>query len=230
MRGTGKLFLNRHLVSCTFSWESTGRYYVSLTYIDAESPIMPFSGKQTGIDMGVRRIVTLDNGDFVENQRYWGAEKQRIRRLQKCLSRKVKDSNNYVKTRMRLARAHRCIANRRKNFIHQLSYYLVVNYDLIVIEDLHIKSMMRHRSLTIALTDASLYELRKQLVYKCAWYGKQLITVPRNFPSSQICSFCGTKAAFVKDTHIREWKCPICGAQHDRDQNAAINLLHYALA
>jgi putative transposase len=141
------------------------------------------------------------------------------------LSRKSKGSKNRNKARVKVARLHERIANQRNDTIHKMTTELVREYDLICIEDLAVKNMVKNRKLSKAISDVAWGEIKRQLGYKCAWYGKTLVKIGRFYPSSQTCGACGFINKKVKDLNVRDWTCPECGTYHDRDENAAKNIL-----
>lgn len=212
----------------TISKTSSGKYFASIS-AEVDIKALAKTKKSCGIDLGLKDFCVLNDGTKFENPRFLECSKRRLRLLQKSLSRKVYDSKNYEKTRIKLAKFYEYIANCRKDYLHKISLFLVRNYDIICAETLRVKNMLKNRKLAKAISDVSWYEFCQQLRYKCLWYNKQFIQIDIYFASSQICSNCGYKNSNVKDLDVREYDCPECGQHHDRDINAATNILNKGL-
>ena len=187
------------------------------------------TGACVGIDLGLKTLAVTSDGAAFDNPKSYQKNLKRMKRLQRSLSRKSKGSKNRIKAKSKLNKLHKHIKNQRKDAIHKMTHTLVRDYDVICIEDLKPSNMIKNHHLAQAISDASFGEIRRQLTYKCEWHNKKLIVVDRWFPSSQTCSECGYQNHDVKNLGIRWWKCPVCGKEHDRDVNAAVNILREGL-
>lgn len=213
--------------SVTVSRNARGQYHISIL-VEETITTLPPTGSQVGVDVGITSLVALSTGEKITNPKHEKRDRKVLARAQRALARKKKGSANRAKAKHRVARIHGRIADRRRDHLHKLSTRLVREYDTIAIEDLTVRNMVRNHSLARAISDASWSELRRQLEYKAGWYGRELIAIDRWYPSSKTCSACG---AIVEKLplNIREWTCR-CGTRHDRDVNAANNILAAGLA
>lgn len=211
----------------TVSRDRAGRWFVSLLCDDMIRQDAP-PEHAVGIDAGITSLVTLSTGEKICNPRHERSDHARMAKAQRDLARKAKGSNNREKARRKVARVHARITDRRQDFLHKLTTRLVRENQTVVIEDLAVRNLMKNRKMARAISDASWAELRRMLEYKCAWYGRELVAVGRFFPSSKLCGSCGTIREKLP-LNVREWTCD-CGTTHDRDVNAARNILAAGLA
>jgi putative transposase len=213
----------------TVKLEPSGRWFVSFLVVDPTVKQLPPTTKNIGLDAGISRLVTTSDGEKVTNPKHFNQKYRKLRAAQKTLSRRQKSSKNREKARIAVARIQTKIADARKDFLHKLTTQLVRENQTIAVEDLAVRNMVKNRSLARSISDAGWSELVRQLEYKCQWYGRELVKIDRFFPSSKRCGNCGHVIDKLP-LSIREWSCPQCGTTHDRDINAANNILAAGLA
>ena len=211
----------------TIKRTNTGKYFVSVC-CDVEIQEYAHTGNCIGLDLGIKDLIITSNGEKFENKSFLKKDEKKIKHLQRLYSKKQKGSKNREKARIRLATTHEKLGNKRKDYLHKLTTKLVKENDIICIEDLNVRGMLKNHKLSKSISDCSFSMIRSMLSYKCAWHGKKLIVIDRWFPSSKCCSHCGYSMPFM-GLKIREWVCPRCGARHDRDVNAAKNILDEGL-
>ena len=213
---------NARFLSCTVSMNKSGQYFVSIL-VEVETVYKRKTGLSVGVDLGVKELATLSDGTVFHNPKFLREKQARISRMQGILSRKKRGSKRRRRLQMRINRIYRDVRNERDWYTHNLTTYLVDNYDVICIEDLNVSGMMKNHRLAYSISDSCFATIRSQLEYKCAWYGKELVVIDRFYPSSKTCSNCGWKNNNLTLSD-RVFKCDNCGAQIDRDLNAAINI------
>ncbi|RBR28330.1 IS200/IS605 family element RNA-guided endonuclease TnpB [Enterococcus cecorum] len=219
--------------SATISRHASGKYYISLLCKE-EINELPKTNSAIGIDLGITDFAILSDGQKIDNNRFTSKMEKKLKREQRKLSKRallaknkgipLSEAKNYQKQKRKVARLHEKVMNQRTDFLNKLSTEIIKNHDIICIEDLNVKGMLRNHKLARSISDVSWSSFVAKLQYKADWYGREIIKVDTWFPSSQICSECGHKDC-KKSLDIREWTCPICHTHHDRDINASINIL-----
>ena len=221
------LRLQGKIMSATVSTRGE-RWFVSIN-IELSEAIQPLSKtkQSVGLDLGVTHLAILSDGTKIQAPKPLKTQLKKLIRLSRGLSRKQKGSNNRKKAKTKLLRLYYRVSNIRKDFLHKLTTELVRKFDVICLEDLNVQGMLRNRKLSRAIQDLGFYELKRQLIYKANQFGKTVKSVERFFPSSKTCSCCGFKLEKLS-LSVRKWTCEKCGAEHDRDINASINILNFA--
>jgi putative transposase len=214
---------NGIIKQCTISKTPTNEYFVSIL-VETEHNKFPKTGKSIGLDLGIKDFVITSDGYKYKNNRYTKTYTKKLKEQQQHLSRKTKGSNRYNKQKLKVATIHKKITNSRIDNLHKVSTELIKKYDLIVLEDLNIKGMIKNHKLSKHISDASWGRFVTMLTYKAEWNDKQIVKINRFFPSSKTCNCCGYINQNLK-LDIREWTCPSCNTKLDRDLNASINIL-----
>ena len=213
----------------TITKTPSGKYFASVC--TEEEYEMPFekTNKSVGLDLGLKDLVTTSEEERFNNNHYTKKYESRLAHAQRHLSRKKKGSRGFESQRLKVARLHEKISNCRMDYLHKCSISIVRRYDVICIEDLNVKGMVKNHRLAKHISDASWYSFVSMLTYKAEWNDKKVVKIDRFYPSSQTCSICGHINKEAKDLSVREWECPSCHSHHDRDVNAAINILRVGL-
>ena len=223
--------------SVTISKPPSGKYFVSVLY-EEDQVVLPYTNKQVGIDLGLSHYLTTSDGEKVDNPKFLEKSQKKLSREQRRLSRKVlvakqegrslSESKNYQKQRIRIAKCHEKVTNQRNDYLHKLSTKLIHENQVVAIEGLHSSNMMKNHKLAYSIGSVSWDRFTTMLIYKAERYGRIVTKVDPFFPSSQLCSVCGEKNPDVKNLSVRKWTCSHCGSTHDRDINAAVNILNEA--
>ena len=228
IKARGIRIFNGNIKSAVVSQNPSGKYFVSVL-VDTEHSQMESTGSAIGLDLGIKDLAITSDGEKFENPKLIKKYEKKLAKEQRKLAHKKKGSNNWNKQRIKIAKVHEKIHNTRIDNLHKISHKIISENQVVVSEDLAVSNMVKNHNLAKSISDCGWYELTRQLAYKAEWNNRQYIKIDRFYPSSQMCSNCGFINKGTKDLNIREWTCPECATMHDRDINAAINILNEGL-
>lgn len=220
---TGRIFF------ATISKTPSGKYFVSFNVEVENEVVLPVNNNAVGMDLGIKDLLITSHGEVIDNNKLAYKYENKLAKLQRQQAKMIKGSNNFKKQSKKIARLHEKITNIRKDNLHGISHKIVSENQWIFSENLNISGMVKNHNLAKSILDCGWYELTRQLTYKSQWNGRKYHKVNRFYPSSQLCNVCGYKNEDTKNLGIRFWECPKCHTKHDRDKNAAINILNQGI-